>query len=712
MVLSKVTTHRTESEHLDTEPKPKSCSHFFGKVIARIATTCVSVAKVALSTTATLGLMALPSFGFAIERSTFRPYVRRFIRPGWQETRQYTMSVDTERHLETYQQCHQLATKYLQMYKLNYSLPSQPQGYSSGPIKMDGLTRNINYFVDQRYGERYAKAVDFVEKTFLQGESPFEKTDPEIIQYLKDVHRVLTEDRPATVEKNETEITKYLKQIPEQKIGLQLLPGTFRTSMKMIGTSQDPSFYAYKAQQVLTPSERKIFDPMFTKAILEGILVTSSNEEKEIWRKVGLHVCLEPHNINLHMHAFANLLRTLISLHTNPIDLAANFHMILVTMSPFVTANGKLARLLLNAILVRYAGLAPLVFPSQKAYLDAVQEASSKNDHTRFAKFLREVIRWNEEKSAILRYMPVNTTRTFPDETALMMHPGFMLTQDGTGACSLNAKSDEPNWCEWRISTTLKDGHEGYIISNLDNPEPQMANGVFHDAMYFKMNPQVLKNYNEALAVAEDLILKNPVAFIQNVTTTIEIFDALHIALSSNLPDSKQQTPGFYRTTRKIVYVVNTKHTLSEDELKIFMKNQEDIKKTPRNLADLEVAIWKKAGAYFPPYPEHIDDEMKAFAANLQLLIEREEDFIYIAAFAHTGIARILPYRKNNGKLARLLMNSILLRYLGISPVIIPDKQEYHAATDKAVRGDLDAFIKYLQKLIPAPKTTYTTCND
>ncbi len=684
MVLSKVITKPTDFEHPRSEVKSKSCSLFFGRAINRLATTCMSVAKVLITTTATLGLMSLPRLGLGasvalspqalLERTTFRPYILRFMRPGWQQTREHTMSVDTERRLETKEQCHELALKYLQTNPPNYSLPVQPLGYSSGNTLIEGLVRNINYFVDHRYGKRYERAVDYVEKTFLQEASPFEQSEAEIIEYLKNVHRLLTEDPANSLEGIDSEISKYLKSLRVEEQAGNILPGRFRE------------------------------------------LSFASNEERATWKKEGFHIPIEPLNIALYMQAFANFLRGSIAFNIDPVDLAAVVHIRLVAIHPFTTANGRLARLLLNAILVRYAGIPPVIFPSQKPYINAVRQAIVWDNAAHFAEYLRGVILWNRVKGAILRYMPIDSARAFPLDNALMMHPGVMLTKDGMAACSLGEKSDEPNWCDERVSKALKDRHTNLIISNLDSFEPQMAGGVFHEDMYFSMNPQVLKNYKEAQAQAEDLILKNPLAFIESVNATIEIFDAIHIALSSNLPDSQQQTPGFYRTSRRILqppYIIDSaKSVLSESDFRLFMSTFEDFKKASRNLTEHEVVIWKKAGAYFPPYPEKVDEEMQRFAVKLQLLIEKGEDFIYIASFAHTEIVRISPYHRNNGKLARLVMNSILLRYLGINPIVIPDKVRYLTIAAKAVRGEPEAFFKYLKELIPESTFTYTKCDD
>lgn len=72
-----------------------------------------------------------------------------------------------------------------------------------------------------------------------------------------------------------------------------------------------------------------------------------------------------------------------------------------------------------------------------------------------------------------------------------------------------------------------------------------------------------------------------------------------------------------------------------------------------------------------------------------------------IAALLHYKFLRIHPFDDGNGRLSRLLMNYVLLRF-GFPPVVVKssDKKSYLLALNEADAGNLDAFVEYVSNLL------------
>jgi len=68
-----------------------------------------------------------------------------------------------------------------------------------------------------------------------------------------------------------------------------------------------------------------------------------------------------------------------------------------------------------------------------------------------------------------------------------------------------------------------------------------------------------------------------------------------------------------------------------------------------------------------------------------------------LAALLHYKLVRIHPFDDGNGRIARLLMNYVLLKN-DLPPVVIKsaDKRNYLAALNRADVGDLNAFVRYI----------------
>ena len=109
---------------------------------------------------------------------------------------------------------------------------------------------------------------------------------------------------------------------------------------------------------------------------------------------------------------------------------------------------------------------------------------------------------------------------------------------------------------------------------------------------------------------------------------------------------------------------------------------------------------------YLPPGPESVPSEMGLFgswlAANTRA--DSQEDVahgIISAAIAHTWLVIIHPFVDGNGRVARLLMNLVLMR-AGVPIAIIThdDRPRYIDALEQAQESDMSPFLSLLSDCI------------
>ena len=96
--------------------------------------------------------------------------------------------------------------------------------------------------------------------------------------------------------------------------------------------------------------------------------------------------------------------------------------------------------------------------------------------------------------------------------------------------------------------------------------------------------------------------------------------------------------------------------------------------------------------------PIDVPDKMQRLLLTVNGLQGRSDAEILVAAAKiHYDFVLIHPFDDGNGRMARLLMNLVLIKF-GLPPAIIrtEDKANYFAALRQADGGQLDAFIEYI----------------
>ena len=119
-----------------------------------------------------------------------------------------------------------------------------------------------------------------------------------------------------------------------------------------------------------------------------------------------------------------------------------------------------------------------------------------------------------------------------------------------------------------------------------------------------------------------------------------------------------------------------------------------------------KVPVTISGSAFEPPGPETVPSEMDDFGAWLQRITVPEgpeaslEGFLGAAA-AHTWLATIHPFVDGNGRVSRMLMNLILMRYtFPIAIITKEDRLRYYDALEESQATDLTAFVELVAEAI------------
>ena len=147
--------------------------------------------------------------------------------------------------------------------------------------------------------------------------------------------------------------------------------------------------------------------------------------------------------------------------------------------------------------------------------------------------------------------------------------------------------------------------------------------------------------------------------------------------------------------------VVSENRPIREFEIReihnIILKGIDDLNAGRYREVDVEIS-----GSEFPPTPvEKIKQEMADFARWLSRVTVSPERVsmmgIIYAAIAHTWFVQIHPFIDGNGRVARLLMNIVLMRYgFPIAIIMKEERQRYYDALEDSQAGDLSPFLSLM----------------
>lgn len=111
---------------------------------------------------------------------------------------------------------------------------------------------------------------------------------------------------------------------------------------------------------------------------------------------------------------------------------------------------------------------------------------------------------------------------------------------------------------------------------------------------------------------------------------------------------------------------------------------------------------------HFYTPPEDTPAKMKDLLDEYRDLEEKESHPVKIAALFHYGLTAIHPFDDGNGRMARLLMNLILMQH-GYPPAVIriTERDKYLLALREADQGNLDGIIEFVAEHVVASLDVY-----
>lgn len=313
--------------------------------------------------------------------------------------------------------------------------------------------------------------------------------------------------------------------------------------------------------------------------------------------------------------------------------------------------------------------------------------------------------------------------------------PGFMIFPNKKIGVESNLDRCANDFSKMKALETLADPIEGNLSRNiLSQIRRESATdtygvrlGVNGERVIYGMNPKKVDNaklsmdyLQEKLGSGEDF-WKSPQGEMTKILQKVHEISFDHI--------STDITVGHFRINNLIVHtredyedranphLILARHQGTREDHAILekvidrMKKARDFNDAMDSLTPREEEVLSKIG-YKPPARKEVDRLMQEFEKEFKELYYKTKekgsvDYIKLAAFAHQRIVAIHPFDDGNGRVARAVMNSLLIQG-GYCPVIFLSDDEYTQAIETSQKEhSIDFFETYLRRCIKTTKVAF-----
>lgn len=247
----------------------------------------------------------------------------------------------------------------------------------------------IQLGVNPQQKTNFQNALKLLENRFLESSQFYQQDEKNIVRFISKLHATLTvklvtsQGRPIHAGKYRTEYIQVFKELKEVH-SIEVYRSYLQTQLKV----SDTELAAFNASLSTFAN--------YPDKMGGEIYYHMSPEQQAVWNKLAF-VPSKPAQIEKDMQDFARDWKKYGIMNVHPIALAAWVHHRLGAIHPFNDANGRLSRVLMNAILVR-GGFHPAIIQNDAEYTQALfDEADSPGS---FARYLaNKAIPWTEKHS-------------------------------------------------------------------------------------------------------------------------------------------------------------------------------------------------------------------------------------------------------------------------------------------------------------------------